>query len=280
MPVRNSAKTIGRALTSLLEQSFTDIEIVVSDNCSDDETAVVLGELAARDPRVRCIRQQRDIGMIANFEHVVAQARGEYFMWAAGDDYWHPDFIEELVSLLRTDPGVGVAMSSVVTVDEDGSEVGRVVFEGYASPAGKPSWWVFAQMINLIPAPPLHYFIYGVFRRPLIEQLMARSFPRGQAGDRVLMSEVALATRMAASPRLLHARTIRQAPLTERYAEDDLGQAWRDPAAVRRYHLALLRRVTGSRLAPLHRRVLVALPLWTVLAVRRRRLILSAGGAA
>lgn len=108
LPVYNCASTVRESLEALLEQTFTDFELVVSDNASTDDTCAICSEIAARDPRVRIIRQPVNRGAFENFAAVLAPARGEYFMWAAGDDAWHPRFLDICLDALDRRPDVGV----------------------------------------------------------------------------------------------------------------------------------------------------------------------------
>ncbi len=87
MPVYNGEKYIREALDSLLAQTFEDFELIISDNCSTDGTSIVCKEYASRDSRIRYIRQDTNIGANANFEFVLGQASGDFFMWEACDDY-------------------------------------------------------------------------------------------------------------------------------------------------------------------------------------------------
>lgn len=273
LPVRNGGATVRRALGSLQAQTYPNLEILVSDNHSDDGTTEIVAEIARTDPRVRHVRQSANIGMMPNFEYVVREADGDLFAWAASDDGWDPAFISTLVALLDEHPEAGLAMSSVRTLDPAGAEVDTIRFERWTSLIGKPRWLVAAQMMKIVPGPPLHYFIYGLWRKPLLDQLMSRPFPRVRAGDRVLMCEAALGTLLVDSPHVLYDRTVQQGSLTERYAEDPLAAAWLDPAADRHYLFTLGRRLVTSPVIPLRRRLAMALPLWFVQVLRRRHLL-------
>ncbi|ADR19063.1 glycosyltransferase family 2 protein [Calditerrivibrio nitroreducens] len=99
MPVYNGAKFISEALDSLLAQTFTDFELIISDNASTDETEAICREYAAKDKRIRYIRQRENLGAAANFKYVLDQAEGEYFMWAAADDVWDKKWIEKLLPI-------------------------------------------------------------------------------------------------------------------------------------------------------------------------------------
>jgi len=111
MPVYNGEKYIREALNSLLAQTFTDFELIISDNASTDDTEAICREYVARDPRVRYVRQSENRGAMANFQFVLDEAGGEYFMWAAADDRWDPDWLAALLSQLSA--GVSIAFGSV-----------------------------------------------------------------------------------------------------------------------------------------------------------------------
>jgi glycosyltransferase involved in cell wall biosynthesis len=96
MPVHNGADYIEEAVDSLLGQSFVDYELIISDNASTDETGSICRDYAARDPRIRYVRQSDNRGPTANFQYVLDEAIGEYFMWAAADDVWDRVWVESL----------------------------------------------------------------------------------------------------------------------------------------------------------------------------------------
>src|SRR5687768_2833041 len=96
MPIFNGRQYIERAVSSLLAQNFSDFELIILDNSSTDGTYEFASTLTT-DSRVRVARNDRNIGAIANFIKVLSLARGEYFMWAAVDDLWKPEFVGRLV---------------------------------------------------------------------------------------------------------------------------------------------------------------------------------------
>lgn len=111
MPVFNSAATVAAAIESVLGQTLSDFELVISDNCSTDGTTYICKRYAEQDARIRHIRQDRNIGASPNFRYVVAQARGTYFTWAAADDVRSPDFIETNVRFLEANPDYAASTS-------------------------------------------------------------------------------------------------------------------------------------------------------------------------
>lgn len=104
MPVYNGEQFIRGALDSLLEQSFSDFELIISDNASTDGTEEICRKYVNRDRRIRYTRQPLNLGAYANFKFVLDEARGEYFMWAACDDTRSADFIELNFKFLSENP--------------------------------------------------------------------------------------------------------------------------------------------------------------------------------
>lgn len=104
MPVFNGEKFIGAALDSFLEQTFSDFELIISDNASTNGTERICREYAARDQRIRYVRQSTNLGPVANFKFVLDEARGEYFTWAACDDTRSSDFIALNFRFLSENP--------------------------------------------------------------------------------------------------------------------------------------------------------------------------------
>jgi GT2 family glycosyltransferase len=110
VPTYNRAPTLRRALESALAQTHRAIELVVSDQASGDGTEALCRELAARDARVRYLRQpSNDGGSTANFNLIARQLRGPYAMLLADDDWLDPRYVERCLAVLRARPELAVA---------------------------------------------------------------------------------------------------------------------------------------------------------------------------
>lgn len=120
MPVYNGAKYIRQALDSLLAQTYGNCEVHISDNASTDDTEQICRSYLAREDRVRYHRNPRNIGGEKNWLRVLELASGEYFMWAAHDDYWSPNYAETLLECLRASPGAILAAGKTLYVDAEG----------------------------------------------------------------------------------------------------------------------------------------------------------------
>lgn len=104
MPVFNSEVHLKNAIESLQTQTFSNFEIIISDNASSDKTQEICEKYAENDARIRYIRQADNIGATKNFKYVLEQSVGEYFMWAAADDIRSSCFIEKNIHFLDLHP--------------------------------------------------------------------------------------------------------------------------------------------------------------------------------
>ena len=103
IPTYNRPDGLRRTLDCITSQTYKNLEIIVSDNCSPgSETETVVREFMAMDSRILYYRQGVNRGSTFNFEFVREKATGEFFMWAADDDEWDQDYISELEKLHRT----------------------------------------------------------------------------------------------------------------------------------------------------------------------------------
>jgi O-antigen/teichoic acid export membrane protein/GT2 family glycosyltransferase len=120
LPVYNGANYLPVALDCLLAQSFTDFEIIISDNASTDETPAICRHYVAQDSRVRYHRVEENRGLTWNFNRVVELARGAYFTWAAHDDLRAESFLRQCVEVLDRNAEVVVCHSHNACIDATG----------------------------------------------------------------------------------------------------------------------------------------------------------------
>jgi hypothetical protein len=101
IPTFNRAATLRRAAESALAQTYPNVEVVVSDDGSTDDTRAVCEELHERDPRLRYLRSTANQGLAANHNVLFTRMRGEYVMLLADDDWLEPDYVERCLASLR-----------------------------------------------------------------------------------------------------------------------------------------------------------------------------------
>jgi glycosyltransferase involved in cell wall biosynthesis len=123
VPTFNSGLFVRESLESLASQDYRNLQIIVSDDGSTDDTAAICAEFAARDPRFRLSRGPH-LGERHNFNSLLALAQGEYFMWAADHDLRDARYISACVAALESDREAVLAYSRTMLIDKDGNELG------------------------------------------------------------------------------------------------------------------------------------------------------------
>jgi glycosyltransferase involved in cell wall biosynthesis len=123
MPVYNAENFVRDAIESLLNQTFEDFELIISDNASTDETENICQEYLKKDKRVRYHRNQKNIGAGENFNVAFNLSSGDYFKWAAHDDICAPEYLERCVEILDNDPITILCHSKTVLIGETGEKL-------------------------------------------------------------------------------------------------------------------------------------------------------------
>ncbi|MEM5872192.1 MAG: glycosyltransferase family 2 protein [Candidatus Aenigmatarchaeota archaeon] len=98
IPTYNRPQGLKKTLECITNQTYTNLEIIVSDNCSSDpQVKEIIEAFTKKDKRIKYYRQETNIGPTKNFEFVLKQSTGEYFMWACDDDEWENSYIFECI---------------------------------------------------------------------------------------------------------------------------------------------------------------------------------------
>ncbi len=256
----NGAKTIRRSFDSICSQTYKNLEVLISDNASTDETETISREYAAKDPRIRYIRQKENMGATKNYLSLLERARGKYFAWATDDDWYDHRFVESLVMALEENPEHGVAMSSFERRFPDDKLKDRVQLTGDLDLTGRSHAYLFQKMISGFP---IHIFFYGLFRRELLRRLVARGFPICIRPDRVFMAEAALATKfVSVKPVLYYKIRSYESPEVrilndERYNPDVVQAEFQKSFAQTKYLLNLLTWPLSSSAVPASRKLVI-----------------------
>lgn len=126
MPTYNRAHLLDKAIGSVISQSFSDWELVISDDASKDHTQAIVEEWQRRDDRIRPLRNKVNLGLTKNYNNVMKAARGTYIALIDDDDQWlHPDKLKLQIEFLKSHANyVGVG-GGMVVVDQEGKELFR-----------------------------------------------------------------------------------------------------------------------------------------------------------
>ena len=160
MPAYNAARYIEAALDSVLNQTLDDLEILVVDDGSIDDTAALAERAAIRDSRVRVMRQANG-GASAARNTAMRAARGQYFALLDSDDVWQPDFLRAQIAILESRPEIAIVTTNGFHLGGPGD--GQPVHP-YPDPRPAPMW-------ATIIADETAVFIMSVFRRAVYDTI-------------------------------------------------------------------------------------------------------------
>jgi len=125
LPTYNRCEYLSKSIESVLSQSYRNIELIISDNNSQDGTAKLLNNVT--DSRVRILRQPENVGMTGNWNQCLSAANGEFFLLLSDDDLLEPNAIEMMVAGLESMGAerdrVGMVRGRVKVIDEIGAIV-------------------------------------------------------------------------------------------------------------------------------------------------------------
>ena len=122
MPACNAARFIKEAIASVLAQTVSDLELIVVDDGSADETKQIVGEIADRDSRVRLVVNETNLGVAKSRNRGMDLCRGAYTAFLDSDDYWHEDMLEKMLARAE-ETNADIVYCSYAMVDEQGQKV-------------------------------------------------------------------------------------------------------------------------------------------------------------
>lgn len=149
MPVYNGSAYIAQSIESVLAQTYKDFNIIISDNCSTDNTEEIVRSF--HDPRIIYLKNPENIGLVNNFNRTISLADGEYVCVWAHDDLMLPDNLERKVIVLDENPRVGIVHSDVLMIDQNGQILDKKCFEDAKRDYIEDGMKVFNQYIMKMP---------------------------------------------------------------------------------------------------------------------------------
>jgi len=184
MIVYNDASYLKEALDSLINQTFHNLEIIISDDCSTDDSPKICEEYSRKDDRIKYTRNEENIGEITNINKVANLAQGKYFMWASGHDKWDSSYIEKCVNKLEENPKASVCFTFRKYINESGNEqkIGKIKLDT----SNNSQFMGFLKAIWFL----CDHVMYGVVRRDALKK--TRKYICVLSPDHVLRTELAL----------------------------------------------------------------------------------------
>lgn len=184
LAVYNGDKYLEEAIQSILNQTYRDFELIISDNASTDRTAEICEKYTLLDPRIRYFRNATNIGGANNENMTFQLSRGEYFRWAAHDDICAPDLIEKEVAVLDRDSSIVLCTSMIVEIDENGNHLRINSRNNGKSPKS------YERFARIASSQDFLEETYGLMRAAILRK--TRLQLNYTASDRTLMCEMSL----------------------------------------------------------------------------------------
>ena len=224
LPVYNGGPYLADTLTSLTTQDLDELEIVISDNASTDDTEAICRDAATRDPRIRYHRMEENRGAARNYNRVFEMSRGSFFTWSAHDDWVAPTFASRcLRGFQEADPATVLVYPHAEFVDDQGHLLGPdtdVMATRRRSIAGRlrDALW----HVNMANA------VFGLTRSSALRRTrLIGPFP---ASDYVLLAELAMLGPIVEVPEMLFRRRLHEASSQEATGSRHAVQHWFDPS--------------------------------------------------
>ncbi len=213
MPVYNGERWLPTTIPAILNQTFRDLELVITDNGSTDRTAEICEEFARRDARVRYFRNPKNLGVIRNFNECFKHSRGEFFRWHAASDLCEPTLVERCYDALQRNPDAVCAYPRtrlfVDTID-DGSPYACSLDANQDSAADR--------FIHVMLKMGLNNAQSGLIRSSVIRK--TRLIPNHIDGDHVFLMEISLYGKFIIVPELLWYRRMKPETASTLQSED------------------------------------------------------------
>ena len=185
MPVYNGQNYVSQAIESILSQTYTDFELVISDNASEDATEDICREYAGRDQRICYYRNEKNLGAAFNFNRTFELSKGQYFKWVGHDDVCIATYLEKCVAALDESPdSVILSYPKVTIIDKDGDDIGKLATLDIL--LDRPTDRLSLLLQNMPPCTA----VFGLIRSDVLRK--TRLIGGYFASDNVLLAELSL----------------------------------------------------------------------------------------
>jgi glycosyltransferase involved in cell wall biosynthesis len=169
MPIYNGEKYVAEAIESILNQTFEDFTLFISDDASSDASTFIAQGYAKKDSRIVYYRQSKNLGMFENFKFVLDMAGAEYFMWMAHDDVREKDYLKMCVERLNRDKTLGLATTVVTLTDTFGRDL--AVENEVQILTGAPGVKQIARFIFMAEGLGKANLMYGLWRTRIAREV-------------------------------------------------------------------------------------------------------------
>ena len=123
MPVYNAEKYVGEAVESILNQTYSDFEFIIIDDCSTDGSYQILQSYAAKDNRIKLYRNDVNLRLPKTLNFGISQAQGKYIVRMDADDISLPERFAKQIEFMESNPTIGVSGTYSIAFDSNNSNL-------------------------------------------------------------------------------------------------------------------------------------------------------------
>jgi len=187
LPVYNGERYVRQTLDSLLAQDYENLELLISDNASEDRTQEICLEYAARDKRVIYHRSEVNLGAAWNYNRVFTLASGEYFTWAAHDDYRDTRYLRSCLEAFGTSENIVLAGTMCDLIKP---ETGELIYtdQGFSTIGLSPAERFKRYKATIHAGRHIGGIFYGLYKHSPLSKVMPMK--KVVATDHLILAEL------------------------------------------------------------------------------------------
>ena len=230
LPVYNGETYLCKSLDSLLAQTYSDFELIISDNASNDRTREICLDYVSKDSRIKYLRNHENLGAAKNYNLLVDVAHGEYFKWQAADDVCDSQFLQHCIQILDQDREVVLCYPRTRIIDENGALLELYPDELHLiQPNALQRYIQFHQRFRKLEKCNS---VFGLIRIEALRK--TRLIDRFRSSDMILLAELALLGKLYELPEYLFFRRDHPQTSMRAYSKDER-RTWFDPKNQNKY---------------------------------------------
>lgn len=272
----NSAETVRDALDSLLAQDYPNIELLIRDDVSSDDSYEICKSYAEKHDVIELTRNRENLGQYGNLNRLLQDVRGDYFLWACPDDAWDASYVSKCVAALEADRDMVAVLVGTRRVTPEATWIDR--YDPDLDPSRRSAAdlaFVMARM-KFMSQPyrrrhgPIGRVIMGLMRTDVARELYDYDMPY-LAYETFMVIKLILMGRIGYIDEPLYEKRNLHGGFMRRYPEDETSVTRSDRLIVYNAARAFARQLSKSKIIPLRRKLLGVLAIlevmrWVIMA--------------
>ena len=210
LPVYNGEKWLEQAISTLIKQSYENVEIIIADDCSADNSQRICKQYAEKYSQITFIQNETNLGAQGNFEKILNLCSGKYITYASQDDYWDKNFISYLVEKLEANKSAVLAGSATHLLDNNDMIYKELHYNGKWNPEKLSTYGlIYSLMLPINHGRYIknNFFFHGVLCTDILKYCSS-IFPGIADHDRHFLLLLALSGKWCYVDRVLYFRRV------------------------------------------------------------------------